>query len=137
MKILGLAGSNRKDGNSYLLLREMFQDLADVETRIVQVAELNIRPCELCFELCAQRPFACVIEDDFKMLLEGWFTIWVTLFPAHLKEWGISEAYRIPKRGKIGTPGTYFRACDGKIGLVGPEINSWASKKCYLNSFGI
>ena len=69
MKILDLAGSNRKDGNSYLLLREMFQDLADVETRIVQVAELNIRPCELCFELCAQKPFACVLEDDFKLLL--------------------------------------------------------------------
>lgn len=64
MKILGIAGSNRKDGNSYLLLREIFQGLPGVETVILQVAELNIRPCELCFDLCAQKPYECVIEDD-------------------------------------------------------------------------
>lgn len=70
MKILGIVGSNRKNGNSYLLLKEAFQDLSDVDTRIIQVAELNIRPCELCFELCAQKPLACVIEDGFAVLLE-------------------------------------------------------------------
>jgi multimeric flavodoxin WrbA len=68
MKILGIVGSNRKDGNSYLLLKETFQGFPDIEAKIVQVAELNIRPCELCFELCAQQPFECVIEDDFRML---------------------------------------------------------------------
>jgi len=50
------------------------------------------------------------------------------------EKWIVSGAHRIPKRDKIGTPGTYFRACDGEIGLVGPEINSWVSKKCYLIS---
>lgn len=70
MKILGISGSNRKDGNSYLLLKEMSKDASPIETKIIQVAELNIKPCELCFELCAQRPFDCVIEDDFKVLFE-------------------------------------------------------------------
>lgn len=70
MKILGISGSNRKDGNSYLLLKEMFKDVLSIETRIVQLGELNIKPCELCFESCAQRPFNCVIQDDFRVLLE-------------------------------------------------------------------
>jgi len=56
MRILGVSGSNRKDGNSYLLLKEMFKDVLPIDTKIVQIAELNIKPCELCFESCAQKP---------------------------------------------------------------------------------
>jgi multimeric flavodoxin WrbA len=70
MKILGISGSNRKDGNSYLLLKEMFKDASPTKTKVVQVAELNIKPCELCFELCAEAPFECAIDDDFKVILE-------------------------------------------------------------------
>lgn len=70
MKILGIVGSNRKNGNSYLLLKEMFQNLSEVETKIIQVEELNIEPCELCFEACSKKPFECVIADDFELLFE-------------------------------------------------------------------
>lgn len=69
MKILGISGSNRKEGSSYLLLREMFKDLS-FESKIVQIAELQVKPCELCFELCAQKPFECVLEDDLEMIFE-------------------------------------------------------------------
>jgi len=70
MKILGISGSNRKEGNSYLLLKEMFKDVLPVETKVVQIAELKVKPCELCFESCAQKSFSCVIEDDFRVLFE-------------------------------------------------------------------
>lgn len=70
MKILGIVGSNRKDGNSYLLLKEIFQNSPEIETKIIQVAELNIKPCELCFDVCAEKPFECVIADDFKVIFE-------------------------------------------------------------------
>jgi len=70
MKILGVSGSNRREGNSYLLLKEMFKEVLPIETKIVQIAELSIKPCELCFESCAQKPFNCVIEDDFEILFE-------------------------------------------------------------------
>jgi len=70
MKILGLSASNRKDGNSALLLREMFQQTYSIETKIIQMAELEIKPCELCFESCAPKPFECVIKDDFNALLK-------------------------------------------------------------------
>ncbi len=70
MKILGIVGSNRKNGNSYLLLKEMLKNLSEIETKVIQVAELDIKPCKLCFEVCSKKPFECVIEDDFTMLFE-------------------------------------------------------------------
>lgn len=68
MKILGISGSNRRSGNSYLLLKETFKDISSISTEIVQIAELQVKPCELCFEQCAQKPFECTIKDDFGML---------------------------------------------------------------------
>lgn len=68
MKILGISGSNRRGGNSYLLLKETFKDISSINTKIVQIAELQVKPCELCFEQCAQTPFECTINDDFGML---------------------------------------------------------------------
>jgi len=70
MKILGISGSNRKEGNSYLFLREVLRELAPIETEIIQVAELNIKPCELCIDSCSLEPFKCLIDDDFKILFE-------------------------------------------------------------------
>lgn len=68
MKILGISGSNRRGGDSYLLLKETFKDLSSISTEIVQIAELQVKPCELCFEQYAQKPFECTIKDDFGML---------------------------------------------------------------------
>ena len=70
MKILGIVGSNRKKGDSYLLLQEMFQNLTEIDKMIIQVAELKIKPCKLCFKLCAEKPYHCIIRDDFEMLFE-------------------------------------------------------------------
>jgi len=68
MKILGIVGSNRKKGNSYLLLKEMSRNLPEIEVKIIQVAELKIKPCKLCFKVCAKKPYQCIIKDDFEML---------------------------------------------------------------------
>lgn len=70
MKILGIVGSNRKKGNSYLLIKEMFRNLPEIEAKIIQIAELKIKPCKLCFELCAKKPYQCIIKDDFNMLFK-------------------------------------------------------------------
>lgn len=46
MKILGIVVSNRKKGNLYLLLREIFRNLPEIEVKIIQViqvAELTIK----------------------------------------------------------------------------------------------
>jgi multimeric flavodoxin WrbA len=69
---LGVAGSNRRDGSSYLLLKEMFRDVPSVEMKIVQLAELSIKPCELCFDQCVPEPSAVRL----KMILRGFFGRW-------------------------------------------------------------
>jgi len=68
MKILGIVGSNRVGGNSYSLLNKIFKDTPKIKTKIIQVAEMDIKPCELCFDECAKKPYACVIKDDFKII---------------------------------------------------------------------
>jgi len=61
MRILGLAGSHRKDGNSYLVLKEVLEDL-EADTEIIQLAEANVKWCDAC-GLC-KCTMKCVIEDD-------------------------------------------------------------------------
>jgi multimeric flavodoxin WrbA len=70
MRLLGISGSNRREGNSYLLLEEMFKGLSSIDSKTIQVAEMDIKPCELCFELCSAKPFECAIHDDLHKLIE-------------------------------------------------------------------
>jgi len=70
MRLLGISGSNRREGNSYLLLEEMFKGLSSIDSKIIQVAEMDIKPCELCFELCSAKPFECAIHDNLHKLIE-------------------------------------------------------------------
>jgi len=48
----------------------MFRNLPEIEVRIIQVAELKIKPCKLCFEVCTKKSYQCMIKDDFKMLFK-------------------------------------------------------------------
>ena len=70
MKLLGISGSNREGGNSYSLLSTALERAPDVDARVLQVASLSIKPCELCFGKCAQSPYACVIRDDLETVLD-------------------------------------------------------------------
>lgn len=65
MRILGLVGSQRKDGNSYLILREALEGL-EAETQIIQLAEANVEWCDAC-GLC-KSTMKCVIEDDVESI---------------------------------------------------------------------
>ena len=48
----------------------MFRNLPEIEVRIIQVAELKIKPCKLYFKVCAKKTYQCMIEDDFEMLFK-------------------------------------------------------------------
>jgi multimeric flavodoxin WrbA len=60
MKIVGLVGSHRRNGNSYLILNEALKH-CDVEWEIVQLAEARIECCNAC-GLCKDT-MKCVIDD--------------------------------------------------------------------------
>ena len=67
MKILGLVGSQRRNGNSHLILKEAF-NRCDVESEMVQLAERRIDWCNAC-GLCKDT-MKCVIEDDMGFIFD-------------------------------------------------------------------
>ena len=70
MKIVGVSGSNREGGSSYSLLMSALEDQSVIETSVIQVANVNVKPCELCFDQCAKKPFKCVLKDDLGIILD-------------------------------------------------------------------
>jgi multimeric flavodoxin WrbA len=67
MKILGLVGSHRRNGNSYLILKEAFRK-CNAKAEIVQLAEKRIDWCDAC-ELC-KNTMKCVIKDDVDSIFD-------------------------------------------------------------------
>lgn len=75
MKVLGINGSPRKNGNTELLVREAMVGAqeAGAEVEILNIAGQVIAPCEGC-ELCADTAECCLNDDMQKiypMLLEA------------------------------------------------------------------
>jgi multimeric flavodoxin WrbA len=64
MKVLGLSGSMRKDGNTAQLIRVILKRCEDagLETEFVSLAGKRILPCIGC-EKCKDRKW-CIIEND-------------------------------------------------------------------------
>ena len=74
MKIIGIAGSPREEGNSFYLINEAlkgaFEVEPSIEKEIIQLALVNIEPCRAC-ESCAKEPYECINgDDDFKSVLK-------------------------------------------------------------------
>lgn len=67
MKVLGIACSPRRKGNSEILLDTALRGAQDrgAETQKIILAELNIRPCQGC-EAC--RYGKCIQQDDMEKL---------------------------------------------------------------------
>jgi multimeric flavodoxin WrbA len=67
MKILGLVGSHRRNGNSYLILKEAFKGCPE-EVEIAQLAEMRIDWCNAC-GICKDT-MKCVIKDDVDFIFD-------------------------------------------------------------------
>jgi multimeric flavodoxin WrbA len=70
MKILGILGSPRKDGNSDILLEEALRGAreAGAETEKIILDELQIHGCRDC-KGCNETG-RCIIEDDMQHVLD-------------------------------------------------------------------
>lgn len=64
MKVIGINGSARRDGNTVIIIRTIFEELNDsgIETELIQLADVNIEPCRACFA-CKGRG-NCVFRKD-------------------------------------------------------------------------
>ena len=68
LKVLGIAGSPRRDGNTDHLLQQVVAGIASqgIEAKTVILSELNISPCRHC-DGCIKTG-KCVIDDDMQQL---------------------------------------------------------------------
>ncbi len=82
MKILGINASQRKDGNSYLLLKSALKGAKEeddlIETEILQLTDFEIKPCEAHYSGlhnfenwgCGKKPYKCILKDDFEEVFQ-------------------------------------------------------------------
>ena len=70
MKVLGICGSARKDGNTALLMTKVLDELrlAEIETELVQLAGRAVNPCKACWA-CGGKG-NCAHGDDFTLIFE-------------------------------------------------------------------
>lgn len=57
MKVVGISGSSRKDGNTAIIIKTIFEELskAGIETELIQLADIDIQPCRACFACKGKR----------------------------------------------------------------------------------
>ncbi|MGJ7029256.1 MULTISPECIES: flavodoxin family protein [Methanothermobacter] len=70
VKVVGICGSPRKNGNTEILLREALRAAEDcgAETELIRLAGLDINPCRAC-DSC-KKAGECAIDDDLNDVIE-------------------------------------------------------------------
>lgn len=66
MKVIAINGSARKDGNTAILIRYVFEELLKegIETELIQLAGHSIRGCTGCDKCKELKNGKCIIGDD-------------------------------------------------------------------------
>ncbi len=64
MKVIGINGSARKNGNTSILIQTVFEELEkqDIETELIQLFDKEIKSCNGCFACKENRK--CIIKND-------------------------------------------------------------------------
>ena len=64
MKVIGINGSARQDGNTAIIMRMVFAELEaeGIQTELIQLAGQEIHPCRACF--ACKGKGNCVFRDD-------------------------------------------------------------------------
>ena len=66
MKVIGFNGSPRKNGNTGILIRTVFNELEKegIETELVQLSHKKIHGCIACYKCVENKDQRCAIDDD-------------------------------------------------------------------------
>jgi len=73
VNVVAFNGSARKDGNTAILIKQVFGELeaAGIETELVQLAGRQIHGCRACYKCSEQKDRRCFFDDDvFNACLE-------------------------------------------------------------------
>ncbi|MEN6327149.1 MAG: flavodoxin family protein [Syntrophomonas sp.] len=69
-KVLGLVISNRKLGNSEILLKEIMRSIPYAcQYELIRLTDLRIDPCLACYK-CLEHDNECVMKDDFNFVMD-------------------------------------------------------------------
>jgi len=72
VKVLGISGSPRKDGNTDIVVRRILDIIGEqkpAETVFIRTADFNIKHCEGCRE-CMETGECAIRDDDFNLILD-------------------------------------------------------------------
>ncbi len=66
MKVIAFNGSARKDGNTAILINQVFSELEkqDIETEMMQLSGQKIRGCIACCKCFENKDQRCSVKDD-------------------------------------------------------------------------
>ena len=66
MKVIAFNGSARKDGNTAVLIKQVFSELEkqDIETEMIQFSGQKIRGCIACYKCFENKDQRCSVKDD-------------------------------------------------------------------------
>lgn len=66
MKVIGINGSARKDGNTFQLMRMVFEELEKegIETEIVQLRGRKLKGCIACMKCWERKDRRCAVDKD-------------------------------------------------------------------------
>jgi len=66
MKVVAFNGSPRKDGNTSILIKHVFNELAKqgMETELVQLSEKELRGCIACYKCIENKDRHCAVKSD-------------------------------------------------------------------------
>jgi len=69
MKIVGINGSPRKNGNTYFLLKKTIEASKIESKKIIQLVNYEIHPCNACGKCWETKK--CPIDDDLEKVISG------------------------------------------------------------------
>ena len=72
MKVLAINGSARKDGNTAILVKEVFKELEaeGIQTELIQLSGKKIRGCAACCKCIENKNQRCAVNDDVNPIIE-------------------------------------------------------------------
>ena len=71
MKVIGIVGSPRKNGNTELLTAHTLKSISEegLDTELIRLAGLEIKPCNACM-VCKNEERCSIVDDLFPIYLE-------------------------------------------------------------------
>jgi multimeric flavodoxin WrbA len=72
MKVVAFNGSPRKEGNTFLSIKTVFDELQKegIETELVQLGSANIKGCRACYKCFERKDLKCFQKDDLNGFIE-------------------------------------------------------------------